>query len=408
MAMQYVNYIKGKARFSKPPKEQVPVLTDADEEFLNRLTASAEAASESTSTAVGQDAQLALMDGAQDIPLPQSPTGQAPTRELSAGDGGLEEKGEGKQGEKSPKAKNFRPWSWIRESGDKWRRENTAAGLSNIVHGLKAPDAKADEGEEAKKEEEDLEDVLESLNLAAVNNRVFSFSDETQELLRKFKLIFKDLINGVPTAYNDLEKLLTNGDGQLQKSFDSMPTFLKKLVEHLPDKVTEHLTPELLAAAAEKTESGKKLGLKVPSLKEMVAKPAALAGLLRSIIAFLRTKFPAVMGMNVLWSLALFVLLFVLWYCYKRGRDVRLEKERLLTEQEIAKLNIEYASLIASEALTTTAPEDAPIEEVEAGVREVQHARQAALTKAARTPSASASEAVDETRRSKLEPYPGT
>jgi hypothetical protein len=54
------------------------------------------------------------------------------------------------------------------------------------------------------------------------------------------------------------------------------------------------------AAAAEK------MGINVPSLKELVSKPAALVGMLRSIMAFLRARFPAVMGMNVLWSLALF------------------------------------------------------------------------------------------------------
>jgi len=34
------------------------------------------------------------------------------------------------------------------------------------------------------------------------------------------------------------------------------------------------------------------------------------------------------MGTNVLLSLALFVLLFVFWYCHKRGREVRLAKEQ--------------------------------------------------------------------------------
>jgi hypothetical protein len=58
---------------------------------------------------------------------------------------------------------------------------------------------------------------------------------------------------------------------------------------------------------------------------------------------------------------------------------VRLEKERLLTEQEIARLDAEYASFSASETLTTTAPENSPIEQVEAGVREAQQVRQAIL-----------------------------
>jgi hypothetical protein len=57
------------------------------------------------------------------------------------------------------------------------------------------------EDKEAKKEEKDMAIVLEKLNLAAVNNRVFFISDKTQEILQKFDQIIKDLINGVPTAY---------------------------------------------------------------------------------------------------------------------------------------------------------------------------------------------------------------
>jgi hypothetical protein len=176
---------------------------------------------------------------------------------------------------------------------------------------------------ELKKEQEDMTALLEKLNLAAVNNRAFSIGDETQELLHKFKLIFKDLVTGVPTAYRDLESLLTNGDNQLRDAFGHLPSFLQKLVEKLPEQLTEHLGPELLTAAAAKpSKSGlsvenagkaaaaaaaaKKIGFKTLSLKELVAKPTALASLLRSIIGFLRTRFPAVLGVNVLWSLALF------------------------------------------------------------------------------------------------------
>jgi hypothetical protein len=57
---------------------------------------------------------------------------------------------------------------------------------------------------------------------------------------------------------------------------------------------------------------------------------------------------------------------------------VRREKERLLTEQEVAQLEAEYVSAHAAEQLTTTAPEGASIEVVQAGVREVQAAREAA------------------------------
>ena len=86
--------------------------------------------------------------------------------------------------------------------------------------------------------------------------------------------------------------------------------------------MTGSLGPEVLAAAAEKqglksaylsTAAGAagKMGMKikVPNLKDLVTKPGAVAGLLRTIMTFLRTRFPAFMGMNVLWSLALFGIL---------------------------------------------------------------------------------------------------
>src|SRR5699024_3067784 len=82
--------------------------------------------------------------------------------------------------------------------------------------------------EEQPKADDDMSEILEQLNLAAENNRVFSASDEMQELLRKFKLIFKDLINGVPTAYHDLEMLLKNGNKQLQETYTRLPGFLQK------------------------------------------------------------------------------------------------------------------------------------------------------------------------------------
>lgn len=199
-------------------------------------------------------------------------------------------------------------------------QEAAATSLSEIATKTKTTDGEAISDKEQLEEQEEMAAVLERLNLAAENNRVFSISDETQELLHKFKLIFKDLVTGVPTAYHDLELLLTNGDKQLKDTFGHLPGFLKKLVEQLPDRMTETLAPELLAAAGEKaSQSGlnmenagkaasaaQKMGFKTPSLKELVGKPTALVGMLRSITTFLRARFPAVLGMNVLWSVALF------------------------------------------------------------------------------------------------------
>lgn len=75
----------------------------------------------------------------------------------------------------------------------------------------------------------------------------------------------------------------------------------------------------MLATAAEKPSlsssvlsagagAATKLGLKfkIPNLRELVTNPGAVAGMLRAIMTALRTRFPAFLGMNVLWSLALF------------------------------------------------------------------------------------------------------
>ena len=197
--------------------------------------------------------------------------------------------------------------------------------MMDVAEKIKNADAQPNEENivddvEAKKEQDDMAMALERLNLAAVNNRVFSVSEETQELLQKFNVIFKDLVNGVPTAYDDLEKLLTNSDRQLQSTFQSLPSFLQKLIEQLPNKMTKGFAPEIMAAAAERAQksgmsmenAGKaaaaasKMGFKTPNLKDLVGKPGAVASVLKSIIQYLRARFPAFMGMNVLWSLALF------------------------------------------------------------------------------------------------------
>ncbi|KAI0110123.1 hypothetical protein F4814DRAFT_425876 [Daldinia grandis] len=197
---------------------------------------------------------------------------------------------------------------------------------------------------EITKEETDIARVLEDLNLAAsADNQAFSLSRESAETLRKFTQVLKDLVNGVPTAYGDLIGLIEDRDGVLAKSYDKLPSSLKKLVAQLPEKLTSSLAPELLAAAAEaqglqgaaatgaeapgsKAEAAKKL-LGTSNLLELVTKPGAVVGLLKGIVNALKTRWPAFVGTNVLWSVAVFLLLSALWYCYKRGRETRLERE---------------------------------------------------------------------------------
>lgn len=403
--MEYFSSKRARSKSPAPPTQvETPVLNEEDEAFLARID------SEGTPPELperpapplpsrpqdlpyvgeteGNNAQIALLDGSQNIPLPDVP--DTPDDVLTTAEPDHINQGNAKGKQKEAKKSK---WSFLRrDSRDVKRKtkEATATDLMSAANGLKSADAQPNEDHtvsdpEAKKEEDEMTSVLEQLNLAAVNNRVFSVSKESQELLRKFTLVLKDLINGVPTAYGDLESLLTNSEDQIQRTYTHLPPWLQKLVEQLPSKMTKSIGPEMLAAAAEKhglnskyanmaASGASKAGLKVrvPSLKDLVTKPGAVAGMLKAIMNFLKLRFPAFLGMNVLYSLALFVLLFVFWYCHKRGREVRLEKERLLTESEIAALGDDAPTSSSNAPPITTAPNGAPIEQVEAGMREAE------------------------------------
>jgi hypothetical protein len=166
-------------------------------------------------------------------------------------------------------------------------------------------------------EEDDITRVLDELNLAAVNNRAFSLSKESQVIVQKFTVILKDLINGVPAAYDDLVKLIDESSDQLSKNYKNLPGFLKKLIKGLPEKLTGHLGPELMAVA---TEAGGAAGaasasglagaakrfLTPATLKDLVMKPGAVVGMLKAIINVLKLRWPAFIGTNVLLSVGLF------------------------------------------------------------------------------------------------------
>ncbi|KAI9810921.1 MAG: hypothetical protein M1827_005780 [Pycnora praestabilis] len=371
--MEYFNYTKAKLHQGSTEKSEAPVLDDETEEFLQRMV------SEGTPPPLpdrpilheagdptGNEQQLVLMH-AEETPLPDTPDDSLTLEPEEKG------KGKEKEGDKVDKSsgKEKKPFRWSflrRDSRDRANKDKQAAGadLGSAAAALKAADEHVDDPHEAHKEEEDMTIILDKLNLAAVNNRVFSISKESQELLQKFTLVLKDLGNGVPTAYDDLESLLTNSENQIQRMYSHLPSFLQKLIQTLPNKMTGSLMPEMLAAAAEKqginsagmAGAAKKAGLKVPSLKDLVTKPGAVAGMLRTIMNFLKLRFPAFLGMNVLWSLALFILLFVFWYCHKRGKESRLEKERLLTEEEAKEVYERdvHGESSSAEGPATTAP----------------------------------------------------
>lgn len=250
------------------------------------------------------------------------------------------------------------------------------------------------------KQEKEVSVLLDNLNMSTINNRVFAFSSETQRFYDRFVQCLKDTMNGVPTAYDDMDKLMRDAGPTLEKQFKSMPPFVQTLVKSLPAKLGTTLAPEIMAAASEKPgadlkkrtertseaqgegegKSEKKKKKKtIPGLKSLMSKEGVIATMLRNTVNFLTTRFPFLASTtNVVVSLAVFskccslilsvhptdksvVLMFVFWYCHKRGKEVRLSKE---SEAGIASMdkdenedNIEVSSNSDEEDDNNTAAE---------------------------------------------------
>ncbi|CAK7272819.1 hypothetical protein SEPCBS57363_005340 [Sporothrix epigloea] len=203
---------------------------------------------------------------------------------------------------------------------------------------------------EEERERDDLARVLDDLDFAndtettqgqqqsKASKFAVSLSAESTALVHRFVTVLKDLVHGVPTAADDLKNLLDDRDGTLARGFERLPSSLRKLVSQLPSKLTSSLAPELLAAAAasqgiqhEEARAGEAGGVSIKTgaktLLPFLTKPNAIVKMLKAIMNALKLRWPAFIGTSAIWSVALFLLLFVLWYCHKRGREVRLEKE---------------------------------------------------------------------------------
>lgn len=182
------------------------------------------------------------------------------------------------------------------------------------------------------KEEKEISVLLDNLNLSSINNRVFAFTEESQKFYGRFVQALKDTMNGVPTAYDDMEKLMKEAGPTIEKQWSSMPPFVQTLVKSLPAKLSAVMAPELLASMGEKpghdaktmdaamktAEKGgdpaqksktKKKRQLVPGLKGLIKKKGYAATLLTNITTFLRTRFPFLMGAgaaNIAMSLSVF------------------------------------------------------------------------------------------------------
>lgn len=122
MAMQYINQIRAKARSTRQPKKTLttPVLSKEDEAFLQKVTSHPEdegaPGTEQEKGQVGKDPQIALMDGAQNIPLPISPP-EEPAEESRGL--GADDEGTKSPERKETKGKGRNRWSWIPGRGEK-------------------------------------------------------------------------------------------------------------------------------------------------------------------------------------------------------------------------------------------------------------------------------------------------
>ncbi|KAK6442161.1 hypothetical protein LTR95_001602 [Oleoguttula sp. CCFEE 5521] len=238
-----------------------------------------------------------------------------------------------------------------------WTKSKDKDSLSEPVYN---EDGTINESATKEKQEKEVSVLLDNLSLSSINNRVFSFSADSQKYYDRFTQCLKDVMNGAPTAYEDMDKLMKEAGPTLEKKFESMPPFVQTLVKSLPAKLGGTMGPELLAMASEKpgndmkvrmgkaskggdpsiqaaethSDPKKKQKTKIPGLKSLVSGQGMVASMLRNIVTFLRVRFPfLVRTTNVVMSLAVFILMFVFWYCHKRGKEVRLAKEQAALEE---------------------------------------------------------------------------
>jgi hypothetical protein len=186
-----------------------------------------------------------------------------------------------------------------------------------------------DEAATKEKQEKEVSVLLDNLSLSSINNRVFSFSAESQKYYDRFTQVLKDTLNGAPTAYEDMDKLMRDAGPTLEKNFASMPPFVQTLVKSLPAKLGASLGPELMTAASQKPgndmkarmEAGekgeeasgskdgqqKKTKRRIPGLKSLTSSNGVVASILRNIVNFLQVRFPFLVSTtNVVMSLAVF------------------------------------------------------------------------------------------------------
>ena len=192
--LDYFHLKKGNKQSEDAERSESLVLREEDEAFLHRiaLEGTPPPLPERPQTlpvvgdSKGNDAEIALLKEAQNTPLPD--ISDTPSDILTPAVD--EEDGKGKGKESTKESRNPFSWSFLRRDSRDKKRKNKDSAVADPDEGIKRPDALSVEKDgvsthEHAKEEEEMTEVLEQLSLAAVNNRVFSISKDSQELLRK-------------------------------------------------------------------------------------------------------------------------------------------------------------------------------------------------------------------------------
>ncbi|EGS21942.1 uncharacterized protein CTHT_0038160 [Thermochaetoides thermophila DSM 1495] len=222
--------------------------------------------------------------------------------------------------------------------------------LSRLFHRTSKPKQTATDTtteDEADREWADLNRVLARLDLspetkAKAKAKKDKASAELKELVRQFVLVLKDIMRGAPTAVDDLIKLFDGRNDAFRRGFEKLPPGMQNIVTKLPKKMAESFGSEVLSAAKdaavkeigkEGTKGVKEL-LLPKSLGDLTLTPAVVQAMLRAIVNALKLRWPAVVGTSALWSTAVVLLLFVLWYCWKRGKEEREKEERERAEDQ--------------------------------------------------------------------------
>lgn len=210
---------------SPAPSSGGPVLTDDDELFFERLTS--------------EDGYSDEAGNRPPLPPRVKTPDYAWDSDTDGGDSSAQGLGKGKGKDKGDIADS----KDASDDNKKLNRSRFSFWVRRPTTGknLEPTDAAIPLAEE-EREKNDLSRVLDDLNLSARNNKTISLSKDSQELVSKFTVVLKDLVNGVPTATTDLKHLLEDHDGTLARNYEKLPGSMVSLTPLLASRDRTLLT----------------------------------------------------------------------------------------------------------------------------------------------------------------------